>query len=93
MSKKVTAPMVRARKVRSGSASGEQAKGNEELTQFVARMDGATQQNASFAEESAASAASLAERTRALSDLVSSFQLSDGSNSARSCRPLTQLVA
>ena len=41
------------------TASGRQAKGIEELTQIVARMDASTQQNASFAEQSAASAASL----------------------------------
>ncbi len=56
------------------TASHEQATGIEELTQFIAGMDSSTQQSASLAEESAASAAGLEERTRSLNSLVASFK-------------------
>jgi methyl-accepting chemotaxis protein len=57
------------------SAAGEQAAGIDEMSQAVAHMDEMTQQNAALAEESAASATSLATQIEELNRLVSSFQI------------------
>jgi methyl-accepting chemotaxis protein len=59
------------------SASAEQANGIDEMSQTVAHMDEMTQQNAALAEESAASATSLATQIQRLNELVSSFRTGD----------------
>jgi len=56
------------------SASSEQANGIEEMSQTVAHMDEMTQQNAALAEESAASASSLAGQIDRLNGLVGAFR-------------------
>ncbi len=57
------------------SATAEQAAGIDEISQAVSHLDGATQQNAAQAEESAASATLLAQQIKSLDDLVSSFRV------------------
>ena len=47
------------------------------MSQAVAHMDEMTQQNAALAEESAASATSLADQIAGLNDLVSKFRTSN----------------
>lgn len=57
------------------SASAEQAHGIDEISQTVAHMDQATQENAALAEESAASALSLEDQVKQLDALVSAFRM------------------
>ena len=64
--------------VEISAAAGEQANGIEEMSQTVAHMDEMTQANAALAEESAASAASLADQIHSLDQLVASFRISGG---------------
>jgi methyl-accepting chemotaxis protein len=58
------------------SAASEQANGIDEMSQAVAHLDEMTQQNAALAEESAASAGSLADKISQLNGLVSAFRTS-----------------
>ena len=62
------------------AASGEQAHGIDEMSQTVAHMDGMTQQNAALAEESAASAAALANQIEQLDGLVAAFKTNRSGN-------------
>ena len=55
-------------------ASGEQSNGIDEMSQTVARMDEMTQQNAAFAEQSAASAVLLGRKIAELDTLDDCFQ-------------------
>ncbi|GGH09111.1 hypothetical protein GCM10007036_04990 [Alsobacter metallidurans] len=55
------------------SAANEQANGIDEMSQAVAHMDEMTQQNAALAEESAASASSLASQIERLNEIVATF--------------------
>lgn len=55
-------------------ASSEQSRGIEEMSRTVAHMDEMTQQNASLAEASSASATVLAEQVERLSALLSRFR-------------------
>jgi len=57
------------------TASNEQASGIDEMSQAVAHLDETTQQNASLAVESAASAASLATLIEQLNELVATFRI------------------
>jgi methyl-accepting chemotaxis protein len=56
------------------SATGEQANGIDEMSQVIAHLDEMTQQNAALAEQSSASAVSLAQRVGALKDLVADYR-------------------
>ncbi|GGH29514.1 hypothetical protein GCM10007036_39490 [Alsobacter metallidurans] len=78
------------------TAAAEQANGIDEMSQAVAHMDEMTQQNAALAEESAASAASLAGQIQRLNDLVSAFQVRGGRGGAFEAsmrEPAPRLVA
>lgn len=56
-------------------------------------MDHATQQNAAMVEESAASAQSLLELSNGLQNLISYFNIDDGSNKLANERKAQKLVA
>ena len=56
------------------SAASEQSNGIDEMSQAVAHLDEMTQQNASLAEASAASAGSLEQRINDLQNLVTTFK-------------------
>ncbi|MCG8708476.1 methyl-accepting chemotaxis protein [Brenneria sp. 4F2] len=57
------------------SASDEQSRGISQVTQAVHEMDGVTQQNAALVQEASASAASLEDQARQLSQTVQVFKL------------------
>ncbi len=57
------------------AASQEQSDGIRQMSVAVTKMDEVTQQNAALVEESAATAASLAEQARRLSDMTAAFRL------------------
>ena len=54
-------------------ATAEQANGIDEMSQAISHMDGMTQQNAALAEQSSASATSLATQIGNLNEIVSQF--------------------
>ena len=60
------------------AGSRAQARSIAEINKALTDLDAATQQNAALVEESSASAASLAEQSTQLVDVVSSFR-TDGS--------------
>ena len=55
-------------------SSQEQAKGIEQVTQTMARMNRTTQQTAASAEESAAAATQMSAQTQGMSDLIVSLR-------------------
>jgi methyl-accepting chemotaxis protein len=57
------------------TASREQAEGIQQISQAVAQIDGATQQNAALVEQAAASAKSLEEQTDELNRVMKFFTL------------------
>lgn len=59
------------------SASDEQSRGIEQVTQAVTQMDQVTQQNAALVEEAASAAAALEDQAITLADAVSVFRLAD----------------
>lgn len=59
------------------TASDEQSKGIEQVSQAVAEMDGVTQQNAALVEESAAAAAALEDQANYLRQAVATFKISE----------------
>ncbi|MFN1142022.1 methyl-accepting chemotaxis protein [Serratia quinivorans] len=59
------------------SASDEQSRGIEQVTQAVTQMDQVTQQNAALVEEAASAAVALEEQAVTLADAVSVFRLAD----------------
>jgi len=59
------------------SASDEQSRGIEQVTQAVTQMDQVTQQNAALVEEAASAAAALEEQAITLADAVAVFRLAD----------------
>lgn len=59
------------------SASDEQSRGIEQVTQAVTQMDQVTQQNAALVEEAASAAAALEDQAITLADAVSIFRLAD----------------
>ncbi len=59
------------------SASDEQSRGIEQVTQAVTQMDQVTQQNAALVEEAASAAVALEEQAIILADAVSVFRLAD----------------
>ncbi|WP_460448055.1 methyl-accepting chemotaxis protein [Alsobacter sp. SYSU BS001988] len=70
------------------SAASEQANGIDEMSQAVAHMDEMTQQNAALAEESAASASSLASQIERLNEVAATFKTHHRAESrAASVRP------
>lgn len=70
------------------SASAEQANGIEDMSNTVANMDGATQQNAALAEQSASAAMALTEQVRQLNAAVGAFQISMTGAPATAARAL-----
>lgn len=59
------------------SASDEQSRGIEQVTQAVTQMDQVTQQNAALVEEAASAAIALEEQAITLADAVAVFRLAD----------------
>ncbi|CAI0927240.1 methyl-accepting chemotaxis protein [Serratia quinivorans] len=59
------------------SASDEQSRGIEQVTQAVTQMDQVTQQNAALVEDAASAAVALEEQAITLADAVSVFRLAD----------------
>jgi len=59
------------------SASDEQSRGIEQVTQAVTQMDQVTQQNAALVEESASAATALEEQAITLANAVAVFRLAD----------------
>ncbi|QGH63158.1 methyl-accepting chemotaxis protein [Serratia proteamaculans] len=59
------------------SASDEQSRGIEQVTQAVTQMDQVTQQNAALVEEAASAAVALEEQAITLADAVAVFRLAD----------------
>ncbi|MDK1702633.1 methyl-accepting chemotaxis protein [Serratia rubidaea] len=59
------------------SASDEQSRGIEQVTQAVTQMDQVTQQNAALVVQAASAASGLEEQAIALADAVSVFRLAD----------------
>lgn len=68
------------------SASGEQSKGIEQITQAVAQMDQVTQSNAGSAEETAAAAEELNGQSVMLKEAVDQLQALTGTRSAPATR-------
>jgi methyl-accepting chemotaxis protein len=60
------------------AASREQSGGIEQVNRAVAQMDETTQQNAALVEQAAASSREILDRMRALDELISRYQTSDG---------------
>ncbi|MQA42556.1 methyl-accepting chemotaxis protein [Rugamonas sp. FT29W] len=60
-------------------ASREQSSGIEQVNQAISQMDTVTQQNAELVQQAASAAQGLQEQAATLSQLVSVFQLKDGS--------------
>jgi methyl-accepting chemotaxis protein len=63
------------------SASNEQSTGIEQVNKALTQMDEVTQQNSALVEENAATAKTLDEQARAMSDRVAFFQVADESES------------
>jgi len=63
------------------TASSEQASGVEEVNKALTQMDEVTQQNSALVEEATATAKTLDEQARAMSERVSFFQLEDDAQS------------
>ncbi len=59
------------------NASGEQATGIEQVNKALTQMDEVTQQNSALVEENAATAKTLDEQARAMSDRVAFFSIAD----------------
>ncbi|CAI1522627.1 Dipeptide chemoreceptor protein [Serratia quinivorans] len=77
------------------SASDEQSRGIEQVTQAVTQMDQVTQQNAALVEEAASAAVALEEQAITLADAVSVFRLADDNftapaNSQNSVSPVVK---
>jgi methyl-accepting chemotaxis protein len=82
------------------SASAEQSTGIEQVNKALTQMDEVTQQNSALVEENAATAKTLDEQARAMSDRVAFFQVGDeseaqpaGSRRAAAPPPRPQPVA
>jgi len=65
------------------SASDEQSRGIEQVTQAVTQMDQVTQQNAALVEEAASAATALEDQAITLADAVSVFRLADDNFTAQ----------
>ena len=70
------------------AASTEQSTGVGQISEAIAQMDQATQQNAALVEESAAAAESLSDQARQLVQVVAVFKL-DGATAAANARSAT----
>ncbi len=77
------------------TASQEQSSGIDQINQAITQMDDVTQQNAGQVEEAAASAESLRQQAKALTELVNSFRLvrNAGSGSGASAARATPVKA
>lgn len=64
------------------AASQEQSSGIEQINQAVTQMDDATQQNAALVEEAFAAAESMKEQSRVLTQAVSVFKFTSGTERA-----------
>jgi methyl-accepting chemotaxis protein len=60
------------------TASAEQAKGLDQVSQALSQMDGVTQQNSAMVEENAATAKVLDRQARSMDERVAFFQVDDG---------------
>ena len=60
------------------AASREQSAGVDEISQTVSHLDTMTQQNATLADQSAATARALAEQSQKLTEIVQVFRVEDG---------------
>lgn len=69
------------------TASDEQSRGIEQVSQAVAEMDGVTQQNAALVEQSAAAAAALEDQANYLRQAVATFKIQDGSRMLKAAPP------
>lgn len=63
------------------TASDEQSRGIEQVSQAVAEMDGVTQQNAALVEQSAAAAAALEDQANYLRQAVATFKIQEAGRS------------
>jgi methyl-accepting chemotaxis protein len=68
------------------TASSEQASGVEEVNKALTQMDEVTQQNSALVEEATATAKTLDEQARAMSERVLFFHLDDAAEPQRSAR-------
>lgn len=59
------------------TASDEQSRGIEQVSQAVAKMDGVTQQNAALVEQSAAAAVALEDQASYLRQAVAAFKITE----------------
>lgn len=75
------------------SSAKEQQSGIDEIYSAVSEMDHATQQNAAMVEQSAASAQSLLQLSTGLQNLISYFNLDDGSNKLANDRADQKYIA
>ena len=72
------APLLRraaAKRVSIATASAEQSRGIQQVTQAVAQMDTVTQQNAASSEQSSSAAEELAAQAREMTAMVGRFTL------------------
>ena len=70
------------------TASDEQSRGIEQVSQAVAEMDGVTQQNAALVEQSAAAAAALEDQASYLRQAVATFKIQNAVQAQRITQPL-----
>ncbi|MDD0837123.1 methyl-accepting chemotaxis protein [Curvibacter sp. HBC61] len=79
------------------ASSGEQREGIAQVNSAVSQLDQMTQQNAALVEESAAAASSLRDQAQRLSEVVSVFNVGQGSQASHPApapsRPRPQSVA
>lgn len=75
------------------SSAKEQQEGINEIYSAVSEMDHATQQNAAMVEESAASAQSLLQLSTGLQNLISYFNIDDGSTKIANDRVNQKFIA
>ena len=74
------------------AASVEQSAGIDQVNKAITSMDEVTQQNAALVEQAAAAAESLVDQAASLTEVVSAFQLNDGS-SFNASKPKLRTVA
>jgi len=72
------------------TASQEQASGIQEINNAITSMDEVTQQNSALVEESTASARTLGDQARRLTELVAFFNINEGQNPRQSNPKLAQ---
>ena len=75
------------------AATAEQSSGLKQVNEAVTDLDRMTQQNAALVEESAAAATSMAEQSRCLIEVVSTFRTSAGGPAAGAVTPTGSVAA